>query len=126
MRQTLAIAALLAMVGTGAMAQQSPPATNGPQNGAINSRNTADNPTLQPVKGRNSFTEGEARSRIQAHGYADVTGLRKDNDGIWRGLATKDGKQVEVALDYQGHIVEGNPAQGSAGPGVPAPNAAGR
>jgi hypothetical protein len=37
--------------------------------------------------------------------YADVTGLTKDDKSIWRGKATKDGKPVSVALDYQGNIV---------------------
>jgi hypothetical protein len=58
-----------------------------------------------PVAGANSFTEGEARKRIEAMGYSDVSGLAKDSKSVWRGTATKDGKQVAVALDYQGNVV---------------------
>ncbi len=59
-----------------------------------------------PLKGANSFTEGQARDRAIAHGGVDdVTGLKKDDDGIWRGKATRDGKPVEVAIDYKGNVV---------------------
>jgi hypothetical protein len=55
--------------------------------------------------GANSFTQGQARARIQDHGFQNVTDLRKDRQGIWRGHATRDGKPVDVALDYQGNVV---------------------
>ena len=66
---------------------------------AVNSRSTA-NPGA-PVEGRNSFTEGQAKSRIEANGFADVSGLHKDDTGVWLGKAKKDGKTVDVALDFQ-------------------------
>jgi hypothetical protein len=56
-----------------------------------------------PAKGANSFTMGEARSRIEKNGFANVNGLAKDNDGIWRGTAQKDGKSASVWLDYKGN-----------------------
>jgi hypothetical protein len=68
-----------------------------------NTRSTA-NPGA-PVEGRNSFTEGQAKSRIEANGFADVSGLHKDDTGVWRGQAKKDGKAVDVALDFQGNVV---------------------
>ena len=58
-----------------------------------------------PVPGKNSFTETQARDRLEHHGYTAVSGLQLDNDQIWRGTATKDGHPVKVALDYQGNIV---------------------
>jgi putative membrane protein len=58
-----------------------------------------------PVPGANSFTESEARHRLEQHGYTTVSNLTKDDQGIWRGMAMKDGKSVPVALDYQGNIV---------------------
>ena len=70
---------------------------------ASNARSTA-NPAA-PVEGRNSFTEGQAKSRIEANGFADVSGLQKDDTGVWRGTAKKDGKTVDVALDFQGNVV---------------------
>jgi putative membrane protein len=58
-----------------------------------------------PYPGANSFTEGQTRSRLEAAGFTNVAGLHKDDQGIWRGMATKDGKQVNVALDYKGNVV---------------------
>jgi len=59
-----------------------------------------------PVKGKNSFTENQARERISDAGYSNVSPLQLDNDGVWRGTATKDGRQVNVSFDYQGNIVD--------------------
>jgi hypothetical protein len=58
-----------------------------------------------PLKGANSFTEGQARDRAVAHGVNGVSDLKKDGDGIWRGHATQDGKPVEIAVDYKGNVV---------------------
>lgn len=58
-----------------------------------------------PLSGANSFTEGQARSRIADAGYADVQGLRLDEQGIWRGRANRNGRSTGVAMDYQGNIV---------------------
>jgi len=56
--------------------------------------------------GANSFTESQAKSRIESMGYQQVTNLKKDpNTSVWTGNATKDGKQVQVQLDYQGDVV---------------------
>ncbi|MDW6026623.1 DUF4142 domain-containing protein [Mesorhizobium sp. BAC0120] len=60
-----------------------------------------------PVPGANSFTEDQAKSRIQDAGFSDVSKLTKDDKGIWRGQATKDGKSTTVSLDYQGNVVAG-------------------
>ncbi|MBA1144737.1 DUF4142 domain-containing protein [Mesorhizobium neociceri] len=60
-----------------------------------------------PVPGANSFTETQAMSRIQNAGYSDVSSLAKDDNGIWRGQAKKDGKNTSVALDYQGNVFGG-------------------
>ncbi len=58
-----------------------------------------------PLEGANSFTEGQAQDRALAAGYADVSALAKDDKGVWRGTATKDGKSVQVAVDYKGNVV---------------------
>lgn len=58
-----------------------------------------------PLKGSNSFTEGQARDRALAHGVESVSGLKKDDDGIWRGAGTQAGKPVQVAVDYKGNVV---------------------
>ena len=58
-----------------------------------------------PLPGANSFTETQARDRIEADGYTAVAGLKKDEQSIWRGTAMMGGKSVNVALDYQGNVV---------------------
>ena len=58
-----------------------------------------------PVAGANSFTEGQAKSRIEGAGFAQVTGLKKDNQGIWRGSAMQNGKRVNVSVDFRGNVV---------------------
>ena len=58
-----------------------------------------------PLKGANSFTEGQAKDRALSHGLTDVGALKKDDDGIWRGPAEQDGKPVEVAVDFKGNVV---------------------
>ncbi|MBI2738917.1 MAG: hypothetical protein HYX38_20500 [Rhodospirillales bacterium] len=58
-----------------------------------------------PLKGANSFTEGQAKDRILAAGLTGVSSLAKDGDGIWRASAIKDGKSVKVAVDFKGNVV---------------------
>jgi putative membrane protein len=62
--------------------------------------------TATPAPGANSFTQGEAKSRIEKAGYTNVNGLTKDDQGIWRGTASKNGKPVKIGLDYKGNISE--------------------
>jgi hypothetical protein len=71
-------------------------------NPAMKSPNTM---TPGPLaKGHNSFTKGEARSRIQKAGYSDVSGLTLDADGLWQATAQQNGQSVHVALDYKGNV----------------------
>jgi hypothetical protein len=49
-------------------------------------------------------TEGQAKSRIEAGGYSNVTELKKDDSGVWRGKGMKDGKSVTVSVDFQGNV----------------------
>jgi putative membrane protein len=58
-----------------------------------------------PLKGANSFTEGQAKDRALSHGMTDVGALKKDDDGIWRGPAAQDGKPVQIAVDFKGNVV---------------------
>jgi hypothetical protein len=100
MRVYLASAAAAAMISTLAVAQ---PANRDANTPAVNTPNTPPNPGA-PAAGANSFTEGQAKSRIEANGFANVSDLRKDDQGVWRGKAMKDGKSVNVSLDFQGNI----------------------
>ena len=76
-------------------------------------RHAASNPMVKnsdvkradtPAEGANSFTQGQARTRIAKAGYMHVSALRKDKDGLWQGMARKHGKNVHVALDYKGNV----------------------
>lgn len=70
---------------------------------------TAQTPPTQekaaPEAGANSFTEGQAKDRIEKAGFTQVTGLRKDDQGIWRASARQGDKQVSVSLDFRGNVV---------------------
>ena len=100
MRLILTIALVAAAVSTVAIAQ---PANRDANTPAVNTPNSPPNPGA-PVAGANSFTEGQAKSRIESSGYANVSELRKDDQGVWRGKAVKDGKAVIVSLDFQGNV----------------------
>jgi hypothetical protein len=58
-----------------------------------------------PLPGANSFTEGQAKDRIEKAGFSQVSNLKKDDQGIWRGTAMRGGAQTNVALDYRGNVV---------------------
>ena len=88
-----AIIATVALTGP-AQAEQTGPA-------AVPSQ---DQPALKP--GANSFAESQARALLEARGYQNVSTLMNSPDGIWRGTATKDNKQVSVSVDYQGHVAD--------------------
>jgi hypothetical protein len=125
MRNLFAIAAVLTFVATGVTAQtQNPPAKDGPQNSAINTQDSSNRQVNAPVAGANSFTQGEAKSRIEKMGFLNVSELKKDNNGVWRGRAMKDGKMVDISLDYQGNVIQAG--QGSTAPSNTAPRGSGR
>ena len=60
--------------------------------------------TKAPEAGANSFTEAQAKDRIEGAGFTQVTGLRKDDQGIWRATASKGGAQVNVSVDFRGNV----------------------
>ena len=57
-----------------------------------------------PARGANSFTEGEARRRIESNGYRNVSDLTKDDDGVWRGTAQQGSQEARVWLDFKGNV----------------------
>src|ERR1041384_2181028 len=103
MRTAIATSLLLITAGATWAQSPAPPANRDANTPAVNSPNTPPNPGA-PVAGSNSFTEGQAKSRIEANGFANVSELRKDDQGVWRGKAMKDGKSVTVSLDFQGNV----------------------
>lgn len=58
-----------------------------------------------PFAGANSFTEEQARDRAVAWGYAYVSALTLDDEGIWRGTARDDDADVGLAIDFKGNVV---------------------
>ncbi len=105
MRSLIAAAAL--MFAAPYAYAQSPDATpgaaqTGPQNPAV--KGMHDNNSATPVKGANSFTRTEAKKQIEAKGFTNVAGLTKDQAGVWRGTADKNGVSGPVSVDYQGNV----------------------
>ncbi|MBB3136037.1 opacity protein-like surface antigen [Rhizobium pisi] len=103
MKKTALAAAILAAYTVAAFAQ-TPPASSPDGNTPAVATPDTKNPTA-PVEGSNSFTEGQAKDRIEKAGYTDVKDLKLDDKGIWVASGMKDGKAVSIALDYQGNIV---------------------
>ena len=56
------------------------------------------------MAGANSFTEGQAKSRLEDNGFTNVSGLAQDANGVWRGKGTKGGQSVDVSVDFQGNV----------------------
>ena len=104
MRKTLLVCTLLAST-LPALSQQTntPPANRDAKTPAVNSPNSPPNPGA-PVAGANSFTEGQAKSRIEAKGFQNVSDLKKDDSGVWRGKAVQNGKSMSVSVDFQGNV----------------------
>ena len=100
MRTTITIAAMLTLVSGTALAQTE--SQQGPSNPAV--KGMHENNASAPVAGSNSFTMSQAKSQIEAKGYTHVMHLKKGNDGVWRGMATKDGQSGPVSVDYQGNV----------------------
>ncbi len=101
MKRSLLLACAGLILASAASAQN-PPAQSGPNNNAVNS--PGQNNSGAPVAGRNSFTEGQAKSKIEEAGYTNVTELKKDDNGVWRGKASKGGSSTDVSIDFQGNV----------------------
>ena len=105
MRKLLLTAVLTAAVLPAFAQQQSaPPANRNANTPAVNTPNSPPN-LGAPVAGANSFTEAQAKARIEAQGYTNVSALKKDDTGVWRGSAVQNGKTVKVSVDFQGNVV---------------------
>jgi hypothetical protein len=94
------LAAALIMLMRAAAAQP-PPQPEAPNN-AINA--TGQNNSDKPLKGANSFTEDQAKRRIQDAGYEGVSEMKKGDDGVWRGKAMRGRSRFEASVDYEGNV----------------------
>lgn len=74
-----------------------------PVNPPIDTQDTSEKAALTP--GANSFTEGQARSAIEKQGYTVSGPLTQDDQGIWKGQATRaGGASTTVSVDYKGVV----------------------
>jgi opacity protein-like surface antigen len=94
--KTLLIAAVAASITAGA-------AQAGSHNPAIKDPKVGE--TSVAAKGANSFTESQAKGRIEKAGYTNVSKLVKNPNGVWQGSASKDGQNVLIGLDYRGNVI---------------------
>ena len=140
MNRTIAAALLFSTLGGGVVVAQTttapsstttPPVTTGTaattppstMTPAVTT-NGANTTTAAPVAGANSFTMAQAQKRIEDQGYTQVSALTKDNKSIWRGHAMKSGQRLDVALDFQGNVIQGG--MGSTAPAMAPSSAAGK
>ena len=100
MKNMILAAALLTAVSGHAFAQTTTTDTTTPAVATPDTKNAK-----APVEGENSFTEGQAKDRIAKAGFTDISALKLDDKGVWRGTGMKDGKSSPVALDYHGNVV---------------------
>ena len=121
MKKVLALSAATCLLASMAVAQtQTPNRPNPPPNATVAPPNAVTdqshnpsvaatsnaNDTTAPAKGSNSFTEAQAQGRIGQRGYTNVSDLRKDDAGVWRGHAQHSGSDVQVWMDYKGNVGE--------------------
>lgn len=59
-----------------------------------------------PPAAVHAITQDQAKAQIEARGYSNVFGLRRDRDGIWHGKAEKDGSVQNVTLNRDGNLAE--------------------
>jgi len=101
----LALSLSLALGSAGLARAQAEPQSNpgsAPPNAPLKSPDQMSPGPL--AQGQNSFTRDEARSRIEQAGYTRVAGLIQDAQGLWHARAMRDGRPVNVALDYKGDV----------------------
>jgi hypothetical protein len=102
MKQVIVAAALLFSVSS-ALAQTAPQADTNQNTPAVTTPESI-NPDA-PVEGANSFTEDQAKTRMEEAGFSNVANLNKAENGIWMASGMKDGSAVSISLDYQGNVV---------------------
>lgn len=128
MKPFVAATLIVGCVATGALAQTQPPQTPGAPPPAAPAAPAAAPPSAansQIVRaaaleaGANSFTEGQARSRFEDAGFGNVRDLTKDGAWFWRGRGTRDGADVDLAMDFRGRIAAGPEVASLRAPAVP-------
>lgn len=106
MNRTFATVLLTGFLTTGAALAQTAATNSSATPPAVSTSDADAKTSAAPVAGKNSFTEDQVVSRLKDHGFTGAKGLAKDELGVWRGTAMKDGKDVKVSVDFQGNITE--------------------
>ena len=78
-------------------------AQGGPSGGSPARPVQADPRAGLPASGKIS-TEAEAKTRLEAQGYRNVSQLVKRSDGLWHGTAIRNALPVNVTVDAGGEI----------------------
>lgn len=55
------------------------------------------------MSGSSVATEAQARQKLQAEGYTDITNFKSGKDG-WTAQAKKGGKLMSIDIDHSGMI----------------------
>ena len=66
-------------------------------------------PVAPPPMTTVTITEPDARTRIEAQGYTNVTGLTQNPDGTWTATATRDGQTTQLSVGPAGVTVVNTP-----------------
>lgn len=104
MKKIIAGTIAVVFMTSAAWAQTALPAASPDGNTPAVATPDSSNPTA-PVAGKNSFTETQAKSRLEAAGFQSITDLKLNDQGVWQASAIKDTRKAMVGLDYQGNIV---------------------
>lgn len=100
MRMLIAIAAIVAV----SACQQETKVDDAPAD-------TADmTAPVAPPPATITITEADARSRVEAQGYTNVTGLMQNPDGTWTATGTREGATTQVLVGPDGVSVVTTPA----------------
>jgi len=98
MRRFLFAASAACLLASGVQAQSG---QAGSQNPAV--KDGEPHHVSKPAEGANSFTADQAHGRLEKAGYTHISKLEK-RDGLWHGTAARNGKTMQVMLDYKGNV----------------------
>ncbi len=63
-------------------------------------------PKTPPAGATTSTSANAAQAQIEASGYSGVKALKRQEDGSWRGRATKNNVEVAVSVDGRGNVTQ--------------------
>lgn len=96
MKLSVACAVALVAVSSAAFAQM-PPSTG-----------SSTTPAVPPagMPGSSPQTATSARTQIEASGYTRIKDLKRNEDGSWQAIATKNDAEVAVSVDTTGNVTQ--------------------